>query len=137
VVALEAWYDIDDEEPITVRTVDDVDTLFDRMVADAADFDVPPLSELSRHDADGWVVAYVGVNPKHDRGIVTHSDATGSVISFSGLGSAGSVTYDYMGSLRELPASAEIPLDEVRQAMREFVTTNGTRPISVSWRISE
>jgi hypothetical protein len=132
VVALEAWYDVDDDEPTLINVSADADALLDRMAADAASFDVPPLTELSRQDADGWAVAYFGVNAKTDQGIVTHSDPGGSVISVGSGGRTGTVTYDYMGHVRELPANAEISLTDVRRAMHEFVTTNGGRPTSVS-----
>lgn len=136
-MALEAWYDVDDDEPTMINLIADADALLDRMAADAASFDVPPLAELSRQDAHGWAVAYFGVNAKTDQGIVTHSDPSGSVISVNSMGPTGTVTYDYMGHLRELPANAEIPLADVRQAIHEFVTTNGARPTSVSWQVSE
>jgi hypothetical protein len=135
-MALEAWYDVDDGEPTVIGTVDDADALFGRMAVDAARFDIPQLTEFFRHDADNWAVAYFGVNVKNDRGIVTHSDPSGSVISVNDIGTIGAVTYDYMGHLRELPANAEVPMADVRQAMREFITTNGARPTSVSWQVS-
>lgn len=133
-MALEAWYDIDDDEPISIRTAEDLDILLDRMASDGAGYAVPPLAELSRHDADGWAVAYVGVNVKIGRGILTHSDPTGSVMSFNGSSTADSVTYDYMGHVREVPGNTEIPLADLRKAVHEFVTTNGARPTCVEWQ---
>lgn len=33
----------------------------------------------------------------------------------------------------EVPASAEIPYDAVRAAVKEFLTTGGERPTNVEW----
>jgi hypothetical protein len=136
VVAIEAWYDGEADEPITIRTVEDLDALLDRMVAEALGFVVPPLAELSWQDADGWAVVYVGISAKNDLGVITHSDRDGSVISSNGGDGGDAVSYDYMGNLRDLPDSAEIPLVDVRQAMREFVAADGARPTSVAWQVS-
>lgn len=133
-MALEAWYDIDDDEPISISTTEDMDSLLYRMASDGMSHAVPPLAEVSRHDVDGWVVAYVGISARTGRGLITHSDATDSVISFNSSGIVDVVRYDYMGHLRELPASAEIPLADVRNAVHEFVAANGARPTCVSWQ---
>jgi hypothetical protein len=137
VVALEAWYDPDDDDPITISSAADADALLDRMAADGAGFEVPPLAELSRHDEDGWAVAYVGVNITTGRGIMTHSDAAGSFVTTNGTTADQALTYDYMGHLRELSGDAEVPLTDVRRAVHEFVTTNGARPTSVEWQADE
>lgn len=136
-MAIEAWYDGEADEPIVIRGVGDLDALLDRMAADGLGFAVPPLAELSRQSADGWAVLYVGIDAKHDRGVITHSDRDGSVISSNGGDQGEPVSYDYMGNLRGLPASAEIPLADVRQGVREFVIAGGARPTSVTWQVSE
>lgn len=135
-MALEAWYDPDDD-PISIRTTADADALLDRMAADGAGFEVPPLAELSRHDEDGWAVSYIGVNVKSGRGIMTYSDPNGSATTSNGSHTGDTVTYDYMAHTRELPASAEIPLDDVRKAVREFVTIDNTRPTCVEWQAED
>ncbi|EWM17779.1 hypothetical protein KUTG_08083 [Kutzneria sp. 744] len=122
-MALEAWYDPDDDDPIRITSAADADALLDRMAADGAGFAVPPLAELSRHD-DEWAVAYVGVNVATGRGIMTHSDATGSAMTIGG-DAAGAVAYDYMGNVRELPGSAEIPLADLRRAATGSAMTIG------------
>lgn len=102
------------------------------MASDGMGHEVPPLAEISRHDADGWVVAYVGISARTGRGLITHSDTTNSVISFDATGVEDVVRHDYMGHLRELPASADIPLADVRNAAHEFVDANGARPTCIS-----
>ena len=133
-MALRAWYDPDnDDEPIIVGTTDDLDAFLDRLVADGASVEVPPLMQLSRRDSEGWAVLHIGVNG--DRGVLTHTDATGSYTTTNGAEPGASITYDYMCHIREVPDNAEIPLPDVRKAAHEFVTTNGARPTCVSWQL--
>lgn len=135
-MALRAWYDPDnDDEPIIVGTTADVDTFLDRLQADRAAMQVPPLMQLSRRDAEGWAVLHIGVNT--DRGVLAHTDATGSFVTTNGTATDQPLTYDYMGHVREVPGNAEVPLDDVRRAVHEFVITNGARPTSVEWQPDE
>lgn len=136
-MALRAWYDPDnDDEPLIVSTTGDADAFLDRLTADQVSVQVPPLMQLSRRDADGWAVLHIGINA--DRGILTHTDATGSYITTNGAEPAGDpLIYDYMGHVREVPSNAEIPLADVRKAVHEFVTTNGARPTGVEWQPDE
>jgi hypothetical protein len=136
VVALRAWYDPDnDDEPITVGAIAEADVFLDRLRTDRASMQVPPLMQLSRRDAEGWAVLHIGVNA--DRGLLTHTDATGSFVTTNGSAAEQPLTYDYMGHVREVPGNAEIPMAEVRRAVHEFVTTNGARPTSVEWQVDE
>lgn len=131
-VALDAWYESDDDQPIAVRTHDDLNTLLDRMVSDRSRVAVPPLAELSGHDPDGWVIVHIGVNT--DRGFISHADANGAVISTNEIDANRQVTYDYMGHLREIPASAEIPLADVRRAAHDLLDHDGARPSFLRWQ---
>jgi hypothetical protein len=131
-VALRAWYDPDDDEPTIINTVADVDTFLDRLVADSSTSHIPPLMQLSRREPNAWAVLHIGVHVDH--GVITHTDATGTVVTTNGTAADGSLTYDYMGHLREVPANAEIPLPDVCRAVHEFVTTNGHRPTTVEWQ---
>jgi hypothetical protein len=116
-----------------VSTVADVDALLDRLTDDSALGEVPPLMQLSRRDPDGWAVLHIGIHT--DRGILTHTNAAGSFVTTDGTNRTnGTITYDYMGHLREAPANAEIPLTHLREAVHEFVLTNGHRPASVHWQ---
>ena len=135
-MALRAWYDPDnDDEPITVGTIGDADAFLDRLNADRAAMQVPPLMQLSRRDTEGWAVLHIGVNA--DRGVLTHTDAAGSFVTTNGTTAGQPLTYDYMGHVREVPGNAEVPLADVRRAVHEFVSTNGARPTSVEWQPDE
>jgi hypothetical protein len=134
VVALNAYYDVyDDNEPIKIGTPADVDVLLARMASDqaAGPGPLPRLTELSALGKD-WVVVHVGVDG--DRGLITYADPTGAFITTNGGDPAGDpLVYDYQGNVREFPADAEVPLEELRRAVHEFVTTGG-RSAAVDWR---
>ncbi|SHF13031.1 Imm1 family immunity protein [Streptoalloteichus hindustanus] len=129
-VALEAWYDAD-EGAVLIRTSDDLDSLLDRMVRDA-DAPVPPMAELFYRGSDGWAIAQAGIRATAGRGFFAYADPDGSVMTCDS-GAAGSVEYDYMGNVREVPASAEAPIAEGRRAAHEFLRT-GSRPTCVEWQ---
>lgn len=128
-----AWYEGTDEEPMTLATVEDVDRLLDRVKADGDDptFMVPPMAQLAPVEEGMWSILQVGVNG--DRGFVVHTDRSGSVITWNGASGEDEVIYDYMGHVREVPASAEVPLTDVRAAAREFLIGNGARPQGITW----
>ncbi|WP_406601579.1 Imm1 family immunity protein [Lentzea miocenica] len=42
--------------------------------------------------------------------------------------------YYYLGSDTEFPATAEIPLPDVRRAAHEYMSTGGSRPTGVTWQ---
>ncbi|WP_168200465.1 Imm1 family immunity protein [Allokutzneria sp. NRRL B-24872] len=132
-MALEAWYGIEDDEPTVIEDGADLDALLDRMIVDGQGFDVPPLAELSHQGQGGWLVSYVGLDPRRGTGFMTYSDPSGSVTSFNGGADTKAVEYDYMGHQRQLPANAELPLADIRKAVHELVVTGG-RPSCVSWQ---
>lgn len=121
---LEAWYDVEADDPAILTTAAEVDALLDRMVSDSLAFDVPPLVELSFAD----VVAYVGVDAKRQRGFITYNDT----ISATDDPDSTPVEYDYMGNVREIPAYAEIPLSDVRTATLDLLT--GRPSEAITWR---
>lgn len=134
--SLIAHYDVR-EEPTAVETVTDLDALLDRMAADHASRPgpVPPMVELSRPDpwVDGWVIVRLGLNG--DRGFLAHADAAGSFITTSGGTPDGDpLVYDHMGHVREFPSDAEVPLEDLRTAARDLITTDGDRSAAVTWR---
>ncbi|GAA4003330.1 hypothetical protein GCM10022247_25260 [Allokutzneria multivorans] len=130
---MEAWYGIEDDEPTVIENGADLDALLDRMVVDGQGFDVPPLAELSHQGPGGWLVSYVGIDPRRGKGFMTYADPAGSVASFNGCADIKAVDYDYMGHRRQIPASAELLLGDVRKAVHELVATGG-RPGCVAWQ---
>ncbi|WP_370964782.1 Imm1 family immunity protein [Amycolatopsis sp. cg9] len=127
-----AWFEPGQAEPLVLAEQADVDALLDTMIREASGQDIPVIAEINRQDADGWAVLHVGVRPAGG-GFISHVSPAGSVISTSGSTSPELVSYDYMNNEREIPRHAEVPLEIVRQAARDFVRSNGDRPAGVTW----
>ncbi|GAA3865196.1 hypothetical protein GCM10022243_34260 [Saccharothrix violaceirubra] len=133
---LMAYYEAG-EDPLPVDTTADLDALVKRMASEfaAQGGPVPPVAELFRPDpwAEGWVVVRLGIGA--DRGFIAHADADGSYITTNSRAPDGEpLIYDYQGHVREFPADAEIPLDQVVKAAHDLVTTDGRRSAAVTWR---
>jgi hypothetical protein len=130
VVEITGWYEHGQQLALASR--DDVDRLLDKMAADTANHDVPVMAQADRRDADGWAILQFGLGPA--AGFVGYMGQAGSAISDNGKASADEVVYDYMGHQRDVPAAAEVPPEDVRRAVREFVRTGGQRPDGITWR---
>ncbi|WP_158605588.1 Imm1 family immunity protein [Amycolatopsis panacis] len=134
-VTLEVWYnqepdnDYSEGDPaIVIETPEELDALIARVQADTKDVAVPSMVECSVvgdpqrgvfdmgiGQATGFVM-FMTSEPAQ-----THSD-----------GNSGEyVVYDYMAHVREIPASYEVPMDEVRRVAREFLAT-GTVPTGLT-----
>jgi hypothetical protein len=123
------------DEPVLVETAADADALVDALLAEPYDNSVAALYVEGRLNEAGV--------PDHELLVaVNHEDKVGG-LRFMGDGgtyfSAGSpsrhdeVVYYYMGSEREFPHASEIPVDVVKQAVRDFLENQGHRPTGVAW----
>lgn len=126
-MAVTAYYERGGE---TLTSPDDADTLLTRMADDQGPGELPAMAVLE-NDETGEVLE-AGING--ERGFVTHISKTGpNVISTNGSDSREMVEYDEQAHVREVPATAEIPVDQVREAARRFVASGGARPDNVIW----
>lgn len=139
---IEAYYKHGhDEDPVIVSSADDVDQLVDALLAESFDNTVAAL--------------YVRERPKTDKGYPDHDFRFGidaerklGSLRFAGIDGAtkgvwyvggqpvqhDEVYYEYMGNPQDFPLDAEVSLDVVRTAVKEFLDT-GQRPTSVQWNV--
>ena len=119
-----------DQEPITVSTEVELDAILDRVAA-ASTPDTPPLVALDMPDRGRSMM----VGLRGAVGVLNYVDFTAGGASASKGDTTGSATpaYFYCDTWTGLPADAEIPIDLVRRAAREFLGT-GHRPTCVSWQ---
>lgn len=136
-MALEVWYqqvpDSDEaagDPAIILTTTDDVDRFVRRVSQASASQSVPSMVEVSIAGDEDAPMMNVGIGAT--AGFV-HWLGDESSMSVGDPDKTGTVTYDYAGHPAELPASAEIPLEQVRQAVHEYLTT-GKRADSITWR---
>jgi hypothetical protein len=133
VVALEAWFDSDAEDPTIVHTPDELDAVLDTIAA----WPYPGQLQLLIADNPGYVVLDVGLNGAKQCGVLFYSSqALPDAYASQGSGTADSVPiYYYMGSDTEFPVTAEIPLADVRRAAHEYMSTGGGRPNDIHWQV--
>lgn len=131
-VALEAWYDPDVEDPTIIRTAAELDAVLDTM----ATWQGPNTVQLLIDGDPMRAILDVGLYAAHACGALFYSGE----VSPNGCASHGPDTADplpiyyYMGSDTEYPASAEIPLADVRRAAHEYMSTGGERPTGIQWQ---
>ena len=94
------------------------------MLAAGVGAEVPPMIEVSVKDDFKAPVLEVGLG--QEKGFI-HCLSKDGGWSAGDADLTGTAVYDYMGQVREVPASSEVPLAGVRAALQEFVTS-GQRP---------
>src|SRR5262245_59571718 len=110
------------DDPLVVRTDDEVDHLVDALLAEPYENSVAvchhldrPLSATGKPDHE----FLVAVDREAGIGALCHRDRG---IHFSQGGRSGddNAVYYYMGSDREFPRDSDIPIDLLREAVKEF-----------------
>lgn len=130
-VALEAWFDINSDDPTIVRTPDELDAVLDQITAWGGSHIV----ELLLTDDPGYAIFDVGLDGKRERGTLYYSARNRDTwFSLGAAPNEPTPLYYYMSSDTEYPPGAELPLAEVRRAAHEFMETGGRRPTGVQWQ---
>jgi Immunity protein Imm1 len=139
--ALEVWYR-GQNEPVTATSPEDVDALIERVRTGL------PTGRRIIMDVhltgDPWSQGLdVGIraDPAGHVGVLRYSGREWSEGVYSTCGNGQSPAVGDEGKLwyddSPFPPDAEIPLDEVREAVREFLATGGARPRCVTWQPGE
>lgn len=132
---LEVWYnqrpanDLGDGDPaIYLDTAEQLAAFLDEIVAASQPGPVWPVIEVSLADNPASPVIEAGLGPEH--GYMIYHASNGSGLSQGEPSRPGVATYDYMGNQREIPASAEVPVAQIRDGLREFLE-DGRKPTTV------
>lgn len=114
----------------------DVDTLLDRMEAEAEREQVRVMADLHYQDGDVETILQVGLGA--GSGFVGFVADSGSVISTNGTSDASAVSFDYMTNERTVPTFALVDAGTVRRVVQAFVRSPQQRPYGlVDWRSPE
>lgn len=128
------------EDPLVLSASDDVDRLIDSLLTGEEFHNLAHLNSLDRErlpsgDPDHELL--VGVNRTLPVGVLEFMDASGNVVTLGHEMGRGEVTYHIAGNPTEFPGRAEVPIELIRQAVKEFVTSGGQRPACVRWQVPE
>jgi hypothetical protein len=120
------------QEPVTVTTVAELDAELDRIrVESVASPQAPLLAALTVAGTQRTML----VGQRGAVGVLNYVDLASTEGGFvSKSGTTGQLTppYVYFGSWTGFDADAEIPVEQVRTAARELLST-GARPVCIEW----
>jgi ethanolamine utilization protein EutQ (cupin superfamily) len=121
------------QEPARVSTVAELDELLDRLHADPAVRDAPPLVELVT--ADESRALDVGLARPAYSVLLWHDDDADEVLASEGtIATDDDAAFNFGGTWTHIPDRSAIAVDLARRAAREFLTT-GRRPTCVEWKL--
>ncbi|MGQ0841012.1 Imm1 family immunity protein [Actinokineospora sp.] len=120
-----------------MATQQDVDGLIDQMRTESPE--LAPILMQVVISGDPYTQG-LDVGLKSDRGVLRYSGRDW----FEGLYSTGELPitgtpllYFYMDTDTEFPPNAEVSIDAIRQAVKEFLATNGALPTCVRWQADQ
>ena len=128
------------DKPLVIETGEDVDALIDVLLANPPHRNLAEVHSLERGPLpSGWPdhELLVGVDTKRGMGVLEFGDASGNHVSMGSDEGGSPLKYCIDGNPTEFPDWAEIPVELVRQAVKEFLGSRGRRPTCVEWRIPE
>jgi hypothetical protein len=127
--------------PTLLETADDVDALIEAVLVEPFGNSVIALYSTARPLMESGV-------PDHELRVALHAEAKVGGIRYAGddgthegswyvpgqVSEREEVFYYYQGHDQGWPQDSEVSIDQVRQAVREFVAGAGSRPQSFEWR---
>jgi hypothetical protein len=124
------------EAPLLLQTPEDADRLIDGLLAGDYSNSVAAMYVEGRLNAAGVPDHELLVaidNEDGDVGALRYMGGGGTYYSQGRAGGDKEVIYYYTGSDREFPANSEIPIEEIRAAVKELLASGG-RPASIEWQ---
>jgi len=132
-VALKAWYDGEADDATIIHTAAELDAVLDEV----AGWSGPNIVELLIESDPAQAILDVGIDTEFGRGTLYYAGEgydDGCFPRSDSKSDEDPLLYYYMGSDREFPRDAEIPLAAVREAAHEYMTTGGRRPTGIDWQ---
>ncbi|SMC69151.1 Imm1 family immunity protein [Lentzea albidocapillata] len=118
-----------------LRTNDDIDGFLTELLNAGPDYQSATVYAMDESaDEDPTHELVVGVDQASALGAVRFAGDDGEWFSKGEQVNPDGVRYLYYGTAHEFPADSEVPLDVVRQALRELLSNEGTRPEGLSWQ---
>ncbi|MGZ0152005.1 Imm1 family immunity protein [Kribbella sp. WER1] len=124
------------DAPLRLQTPDDVDQLVDGLLAEDYSNSVAAMyveGGLNAAGVPNHELLMAINNEDGDVGALRYMGEGGTYYSQGQAGGDNELTYYYTGSDREFPADSEIPIEQIRQTVKEFIES-GERPPSISWQ---
>jgi hypothetical protein len=123
--------------PLLLSTAEDIDVLVDRLLGEDFDHTMAALYLVERPPLPSGVPdheMYLAVDPALKVGALMFMDGTGNWASRGSSDGRTEIHYALMGNDTQFPPYADIPLDLVGRAAKEFLDSGGQRPTCVAWQ---
>jgi len=122
------------DNPEVLSSPEDVDALVDRLLDEPIEHSLASLYVAERQCPGEMFPDHelnLGVDRNLKVGALKYADPDGN---WATLGTTDGGYYCLMGTETPFPPNANLPLDLVRQAVKEFLASGGQRPTSVRWQ---
>lgn len=133
----EARYRLDHaERPSLLCVADEVDALINSLLSGPVRENMAQIHSLERDSLPSGFPDHellVGVDRILQVGVLAYLDSSGNVVTSGSLDR--SPVYYMQGHMTEFPANSEIPIDLIRQGVKEFLSSGGRRPACVRWQV--
>ena len=127
--------------PVILTTSEDVEALIDALLTGPSYHNLAQLHSLERPLLPSGYPDHellVGADRDLPVGVLAFMDAeSGNVVTLGSSEGRREVPYLIMGQVTEFPDHSEVPIELVRQAVKEFLASGGKRPSCVQWQVPE
>ena len=127
--------------PLMLITDEDVEALIDALLTGPSYHNLAQLHSLERPLLPSGYPDHellVGVNRDLPVGVLAFMDSkSGNVVTLGSPEGRAKAPYLIMGQVTEFPDHSEVPVELVRQAVKEFLASGGKRPSCVEWQVPE
>lgn len=125
-------------KPQEIETPEDVDRVIDFLLSGEEEYhSAAKFLSLSRQVLSSGFPDHefiVGVNPAHHKGAIAFGYENYSLVTVGDSESTEEILYHVAGHEAYFPESCELPVDRIRNAVKEFVFSGGERPTCVTWK---
>jgi hypothetical protein len=127
------------KEPALLYTVEDVDALIDSLLTGPVNENLAQLFSAERPLLPSGVPDHellAGVDRSRQVGVLAFMD-DGNWVSLGKPTEQEEIAYYLARHWTGFPGNSEIPVELVRQAVKEFLVSGGQRPMCVEWQVPE
>jgi hypothetical protein len=125
-------------EPAVFSTPEEIDALIDELLTGPENENMATMYSLARPLLPSGYPDHqllVGADRELQVGLVGYMDVDGNRVTVGPPDGRTEVVYWCTQEITEFPGPSEIPIELVRQAAKEFLTSGGKRPTCVQWQV--
>ncbi|WP_030154757.1 Imm1 family immunity protein [Glycomyces sp. NRRL B-16210] len=122
------------ESPLIAATAEELGRIIDDLLEQPFEYSMANFYIAERETEDPIVELSVGVDPDRGVGSLQFLNGEGRWFSKGHTSTYDEVSYCYYGNGCTYPRDSELPVEALRAAAAEFLSSDGERPASVAWQ---